>query len=174
MGRYGVAWASGFLIGPLVSGYLAGAAGFRAMFLITGMMVLVTCGASVAAVRGSQTRQVEETRIDSSPRRGLVSELAPILLIQLPYGLVFSFIITILPGYAVKSGLTPLEVGVILSAFGLARAGTFSLSGRFARLGEKRNIILASAGIVFALLMMPVSLNFVLSLIHISEPTRPY
>ena len=167
MGKYGVAWASGFLMGPLVSGYLAGTAGFRTMFLIAGMTVLVTAAVSTAAVRGSQTKQVEETRTDNLPRRGLLSELAPILWIQLPYGLVFSFIITILPGYALTSGLTPLEVGVVLSAFGVARAGTFSLSGRFGGLGERRSIILASGGIVFALLVMPLSLTFVGLLIDI-------
>ena len=167
MGKYGVAWASGFLIGPLVSGYLAGTAGFRTMFLIAGMMALVTAGVSTAAVRGSQTKQVNKTMIDGLPRRRLISELAPILLIQLPYGLVFSFIVTILPGYALKSGLTPLEVGVVLSAFGVARAATFSLSGRFGMLGERRSIMLASTGIVFALLMMPLSLAFVGLLIDV-------
>ncbi len=160
MGTYGVAWASGFLIGPLIVGYLAGAIGFQTMFLIAGTGVLMTAVVSTMTVRGSRAKHVDNAKIDISSRRGLVSELAPVLLIQLPYGFVFSFIVTILPGYALKSGLTPFEVGLILSAFGLARIGAFSQAGRFAGFGERRSIILASAGIAFALLVAPFGGSF--------------
>jgi MFS family permease len=130
------------------------------MFLIAGTAVLIVAVVSAVTVRGSRTKQGVQMKTETPSRRGIVSELAPVLLIQLPYGFVFSFIVTILPGYALKSGLTPFEVGVILSAFGLARIAAFSQAGRFAGFGERRSIILASAGIAFALIVAPLGSSF--------------
>jgi len=50
IGTYAVAWGSGFLIGPLIGGIVAGAAGFQFAFLVAGILILATAGASVAAI----------------------------------------------------------------------------------------------------------------------------
>ena len=159
MGMYGVAWASGFLFGPLLGGLIAGEVGFQASFLVSGTIVLATAGVSVASIRGGRHPSYKTTA-PSKPEWGLVSKLLPFLLVQVPYGVVFAFIVSIFPGYAVQSGLTPFEVGVLVSGFGFARIVMFSLSGRFEKIGERKSAALAFMGLAFVLLVIPFNRTF--------------
>ncbi len=159
MGMYGVAWASGFLFGPLLGGLIAGAVGFQVSFLVSGTIVLATAGVSVASIRGGRHPSYKTTA-PSKPEWGLVSKLLPFLLVQVPYGVVFAFIVSIFPGYAVQSGLTPFEVGVLVSGFGFARIVMFSLSGRFEKIGERKSAALAFMGLAFVLLVIPFNRTF--------------
>ena len=167
MGLYAVAWGSGFLVGPLVGGLIAEAAGFHITFLVAGVLVLMTAGGSVAAIRGMGKR--ERRRVDApvQPEWKLVSHLLPMLMVQIPYGIVFAFFVSIFPGYASQAGLTPFEVGVLASGFGLARIVMFSLSGRLGRIGERRSVIFASVGLAISLSLLPINRGF-LALLGVS------
>lgn len=160
MGMYGVAWASGFLFGPLLEGLIADAVGFQASFLVSGIIVLATAGVSVAWIRGAKNPSYK-TAAPGKPEWGLVSKLLPVLLVQVPYGVVFAFIVTIFPGYAAQSGLTPFEVGVLVSGFGFARIVMFSLSGRFEKMGETKSAALAFMGLGFVMFVIPFNTSFV-------------
>lgn len=161
MGLYAVAWGSGFLVGPLVGGLIADAAGFQMTFLIAGVLVFVTAGASVAAIRGTGKKESRATKATVQPEWRLVSELLPMLLVQIPYAIVFAFFASIFPGYAIQTGLTPFEVGGLVSGFGFARIVMFSLSGRIGRIGERKSIMFASVGLAVALSLLPLSRGFV-------------
>lgn len=160
MGLYAVAWGSGFLIGPLIGGLVADAAGFQTTFLVAGILVLMTAGGSVAAIRGTGKRESRRMEADVRPEWRLVSGLLPMLMVQIPYGIVFAFFVSIFPGYATQAGLTPFEVGVLASGFSLARIVMFSLSGRLGRIGERRSVMLASVGLAVSLSLLPVNRGF--------------
>ena len=160
MGLYAIAWGSGFLIGPLVGGLIADAAGFQMTFLVAGVLVLMTAGGSVATIRGMGKSERRHVNAAVQPEWKLVSDLLPMLMVQIPYGIVFAFFVSIFPGYASQAGLTPFEVGVLASGFGLARIVMFSLSGRLGRIGERRSIIFASVGLAVSLSLLPINRVF--------------
>jgi len=162
MGTYGVAWATGFLIGPLFGGLIADGVGFQAAFLVAGTIVLITAAVAVAAIHGSRKR--DQSRADkhsTRPEWALVSRLLPMLVVQIPYGIVFAFIVSIFPGYAVQSGLTTFEVGVLVSGFTFARIVMFTLSGRFERFGERKSATFAFMAMALVLLLIPIDRSFV-------------
>ncbi len=159
MGTYGVAWASGFLIGPLLGGLIADAAGFQIAFLVAGIVVLVTAGVSLALIRG--TGKTRSHSIEAlKPEGQLVRKLLPILIIQIPYGIVFAFIAAIFPGYAAQSGLAPFEVGALVSGFGFARIVMFLLAGKFERIGEMKSAALAFVGVATVMMLIPLNRSF--------------
>jgi len=158
MGTYGVAWASGFLIGPLFGGLIADRAGFQTSFLVAGIVILMTAGASVAAIHRSGKRGESHQRgTFAKTGMGLVSNLLPVLLAQIPYGIVFAFIASIFPGYAIQSGLTPFEVGILVSSFSFARIVMFSMSGTFERFGERKSAALAFVAMALVLILIPLN-----------------
>jgi MFS family permease len=161
MGLYAVAWGSGFLIGPLVGGLVADAAGFQMTFLVAGTLVLITAGVSVPTIRGTGKKESRGTNASVKPEWSLVLKLLPMLMIQIPYAIVFAFIASIFPGYATQTGLTSFEVGGLISGFSFTRIVMFSLSGRLGRIGERKSIMFASVGLAAALSLLPLSRGFV-------------
>jgi len=161
MGTYGVTWATGFLIGPLVGGLIADAIGFQVAFIVAGAIVLTTASVSLAAIHGSGKRhQVRPDKDSAQPEWALVSMLLPMLMVQIPYGIVFAFIVSIFPGYAVQSGLTTFEVGVLVSGFTFARIVMFTLSGRFEKFGERKSAAFAFVTMALVLLLIPIDPSF--------------
>lgn len=161
IGMYAVAWGVGFLIGPFLGGIIAELAGFQSAFSVAGVLVLATAGASVAAIRGEEKQHCSVVRASAKPSWKVVSAVLPMLLVQVPYAIVLAFVVSIFPGYAVESGLTPTEVGLILSGFGLARTSVFLLSGRLGRIGERRAIGAAFLGLMPVLILIPFNRSFV-------------
>jgi len=160
-GRYAVAWGSGFLVGPLIGGIIAEAGGFQFAFLIAGILILTTAGASVLAIRGGQKRQPGARLASAKPSWKLISSVLPMLLVQVPYAIVLAFVVSIFPGYAVESGLTLPEVGILLSGFGFVRTVVFSLAGRMGRMGERKSIGSAFLGMAIVLLLMLFDRSFI-------------
>lgn len=163
LGLYAVAWACGFLIGPLVGGVVADIAGFQVAFLVAGIDVLITAGVSVAIIRSSWQKVVERMKT-LTPQRELLYNLLPMMTAQIPYGIVFAFIVSIFPGYAAQLGLTPFEVGVLVSGFGFARIVMFSLSGKLEHFGEVKSIMSAFVGLALVMIVIPLNRGFIVLL----------
>jgi MFS family permease len=161
IGMYAVAWGSGFLIGPLISGIIAEAAGFQSAFFVAGALILITAGGSVVAIRGEQRRHGGTKQASARPSWKLISAILPMLVVQIPYAIVLAFVVSIFPGYAFESGLAPSEVGLLLSGFGFVRSAIFSLAGKMGRIGERKSIGFAFLGMALVLLLIPFSRSFI-------------
>jgi MFS family permease len=158
---YAVAWGAGFLIGPFIGGVIAEVAGFQSTFFVAGVLLLITAGLSVVTIRGEQRRHGDAEQVPARPSWELVSAVLPMLIVQVPYAIVLAFVVSIFPGYAIESGLTPSEVGLLLSGFGFVRMMVFSLSGRLGRIGERKSIGLAFLGMIPVLLLIPLNRSFI-------------
>ena len=161
IGMYAVAWGAGFLIGPFIGGVIAEVAGFQSTFFVAGVLLLITAGLSVVTIRGEQRRHGDTEQAPARPSWELVSAVLPMLIVQVPYAIVLAFVVSIFPGYAIESGLTPSEVGLLLSGFGFARTMVFSLSGRLGRIGERKSIGFAFLGMIPVLLLIPLNRSFI-------------
>ena len=127
IGMYAVAWGAGFLIGPFIGGVIAEVAGFQSTFFVAGVLLLITAGLSVVTIRGEQRQHGDAEQVPARPSWELISAVLPMLIVQVPYAIVLAFVVSIFPGYAIESGLTPSEVGLLLSGFGFVRMMVFSL-----------------------------------------------
>jgi len=161
IGMYAVAWGAGFLIGPFIGGVIAEVAGFQSTFFVAGVLLLITAGLSVVTIRGEQRRHGDTEQAPGQPSWELVSAVLPMLIVQVPYAIVLAFVVSIFPGYAIESGLTPSEVGLLLSGFGFVRTIVFSLSGRLGRIGERKSIGFAFLGMIPVLLLIPLNRSFI-------------
>jgi MFS family permease len=161
IGMYAVAWGIGFLIGPIVGGIIAQLSGYQATFLFAGVLILTAAGLSLVTVREEQGRHGDTEKTPAHPSWEVLSAVLPMLIVQIPYAIILAFIVSILPGYATESGLTPSEVGLILSGFGFARIMAFSLSGRLGKIGERKSIGFAFLGMVPALLLIALNKSII-------------
>jgi len=161
IGMYAVAWGAGFLIGPFIGGVIAEVAGFQSTFFVAGVLLLITAGLSVVTIRGEQRQHGDAEQVPARPSWELISAVLPMLIVQVPYAIVLAFVVSIFPGYAIESGLTPSEVGLLLSGFGFVRMMVFSLSGRLGRIGERKSIGLAFLGMIPVLLLIPLNRSFI-------------
>jgi MFS family permease len=161
IGTYAVAWGVGFLIGPFAGGIIAQLAGFQSTFFVAGVLILMTAGLSVATIRGEQQRHGSAEQASAGPSWHVLSAVLTMLIVQVPYAIVLAFIVSIFPGYAIESGLTPSEVGLLLSGFGFARTMVFSLSARLGRIGERKSVGFAFLVMIPVLLLIPINRSFI-------------
>ncbi len=167
LGIYAVAWASGFLVGPLLGGFVASVIGFQMAFLLAGAVVVATGAISLATIRWPAKKQAHKAEGSTRTEWTLVWKFLPVLIAQVPYGIVFAFIVSIFPGYAIQAGLTAFEVGILASGFGFARILMFSASGSFERLGETKSMALAFVGTACVLLVIPVNSSLLALLVDL-------
>jgi MFS family permease len=161
IGTYAVAWGVGFLIGPFAGGIIAQLAGFQSTFFVAGALILITAGLSVTTIREEQKQHSSPEQASAGPSWHVLSAVLPMLIVQVPYAIVLAFIVSIFPGYAIESGLTPSEVGLLLSGFGFARTMVFSLSGRLGRIGERKSVGFAFLVMIPVLLLIPLNRSFI-------------
>jgi MFS family permease len=161
IGMYAVAWGIGYLIGPFVGGIIAQLSGYQVTFFVAGVLILAAAGLSVVTIREEQGRHSDTEKAPTHPSWGVLLAVLPMLIVQIPYAIILAFIVSILPGYAIESGLTPSEVGLILSGFGFARIMVFSLSGRLGRIGERKSIGFAFLGMVPVLLLIALNKSII-------------
>ena len=167
MGLYSVAWASGFLVGPLVGGFIVQGFGFIWLFAISAALIALAIVPDVLwIVPGyQQSRRISQ---NFSGSFSTILKLRSWYLMVICYGIVFSIMSAIFPGYANSVGVSPEKIGLLFTVFGVSRIAVFATSERFSEFGEKRALITA-AGIIsvggLAITANPDFTGFLVSLI---------
>ena len=169
MGVYGVAWASGFLIGPTIGGAIIQNLGFTVLFLVATALVSL-------ALLPSFFWLIPEYRQSTSAVEGFsgnlstIHRLLPWYVMTSCYGTIFGVTVAILPGYANSINIVPAMIGSLFTAFGISRILSFSMSERYLRFGEKKALSIVSAVLVVSLGVLagfPSYLGFLVSMIMI-------
>jgi len=148
MGLYSVAWASGFLVGPVMGGLIIQYLGFTPLFLISALLV----GLSLLPDLLWLVPRYHQETLSVQQFSGNIStirKLAPWYLMATCYGVVFGIVVAIFPGYANTVNVDPAMIGFLLTVFGISRIFTFATSEWYLKLGEKK--ALAAASIVIAI-----------------------
>jgi MFS family permease len=76
------------------------------------------------------------------------------------YGVVFSIVTSIFPGYANSVGISAVSVGVLFTAFGIVRVVTYATSEHYVHYGEKKALLLASLLIAVGSVMIVLLPSF--------------
>ena len=145
MGRYSVSWGSAFLIGPFIGGVIVQNLGFLTLFLIS-------CALSFSSLIGvilffSPTQNPAgpgEKPVSVREQFQVIMQLWPWCGLLVGYGLIFSIVSSIFPGYANTTGISAVLVGVLFTLFGMARVASYAASERYLHFGERRALGIAS------------------------------
>lgn len=99
MGLYSVSWGSAFLIGPLLGGLIIQNFGFFNLFLFSSVLIMLAFLQTVFLV-APMNKTRENSTIHASEGFHVMRRLVPWYVMIASYGVIFSIVTTILPGYA--------------------------------------------------------------------------
>jgi MFS family permease len=142
LGLYSVSWGSAFLIGPLLGGFVIQRLGFFNLFVLSSALIIA--GLPEAGLRIFHNHDQKEQLGSTTGQWIVVRRLLPWYVMVACYGMVFSIVTTIFPGYANSLGISALLVGVLFTAFGIARLVGYASSEHYFRFGERKALLLAS------------------------------
>jgi MFS family permease len=153
IGRYSISWALGFLLGPLLGGYLAENLGYTTLFLMASATIL---GSSLLLIRfgGGGPLPAEAMEAQSFWDLRLLRPALPLYMMVVPYSIIFGLLVAIFPGYLSNLGVRSQEIGFLFSLFGVARITAFFYAHRVTALGERR--VVAGSFAAFALALVVI------------------
>lgn len=143
MGLYSVSWGSAFLIGPLLGGLVIQSLGFFYLFVISSALILAALLEGGTLIFPNHDR-AQERPTHFADQSKVMRRLLPWYVLVACYGVVFSIVTSIFPGYANSVGISAILVGVLFTAFGIARVVGYATSEHYLHYGEKKALLLAS------------------------------
>jgi DHA1 family multidrug resistance protein-like MFS transporter len=130
MGWYSVSWATGFLLGPTLGGWVIGAGGYDALFITSSAVFLFTLAFTLATLGRSYRPCAATLRHGFSlPSRLLSYVYAAVV----AYGVIFSIVVSLFPGYLGAFEYDSMTIGLLFSLFGLFRIFAFLTVDRLNR-----------------------------------------
>jgi len=163
MAWYSAASTIGLLVGPIVGGMIIQEFGFLRLFVFSSVIL------------GFAFIQTIIWVVPSYPKRDIVApnfsgimrtfrKLLPWYLMIGCYGIVYSVMTTIFPGYANSIGVNTTLIGFLFGSFGLGRIFAYVTSERYVMLGEKKALLFASLLMAVGIVGVGVYPNFIVFL----------
>jgi len=167
MGQYGVALVLGVLIGPLIGGVVTESFGYVNLFIISTVVIGVSAvQALVWLVSGYRGAEMLSSQSFSGYTR-ILKRLLPLYMMIVCYGVIWGLVTAIFPGYANSIGISALLIGILFSAFGVARLFSYATAHRYSRFGELKTLLLVSLVIFVGLLTIAIFPTFLPLLVGI-------
>jgi len=167
MGRYGVALVLGVLFGPLIGGLVVQTFGYVDLFIISTVIIGISTVQAVAwLISGYRATETLHPKSFSGYMR-IIKQLLPLYMMIICYGIIWGLITTIFPGYANSMGVSAVLIGVLISAFGVARIFSYATAHRYSRLGEMRTLLFFSLVIFVGLITISIFTTFITLLVGI-------
>jgi predicted MFS family arabinose efflux permease len=143
MGRYNLAWITGFAVGPLVGGVISKAYGFRGLFASLASLLILSLVIISVRFRGRVELRTESKTgsIDLSSLRELLLSYATLL----PFTLVLGIYMAIMPGHMSVVGLSSSLIGFLITMTNGVRGLMFMCVERFVTWGTRRSVSTAAA-----------------------------
>jgi MFS family permease len=141
MGLYSVSWGSAYLIGPALGGIIIQNLGFRDLFVISSVLMIGALSVGVSLRFDYSPRQEKKRFFEGQFH--VMRELLPWYFMIACYGVAFSIVSTMFPGYASSIGITAESIGVLFTAFGTVRVLVYA-SEHYVHFGEKKALVSAA------------------------------
>jgi MFS family permease len=142
MGLWGVAWGTAYLIGPILGGVIVQEFGFVKLFALSAALVMFAFIQSITVP--PYGRRTESHAVNVLDAFHMMRKLLPWYVWVLFYGMLFTIIADIFPGYASSVGISAILIGSLFTVFGLARVSGYAASERLLRFGERRVLVFVS------------------------------
>jgi len=143
MAWYSAASTIGLLVGPIFGGIMIQEFGFLQLFVFSSVILGVAFIQTIIWIVPSYPKAQSVAPNFSGIMRAF-RKLLPWYLMIGCYGIVYSVMTTIFPGYASSIGINTTLIGFLFTSFGLGRIFAYVTSERYVRLGEKRALLFAS------------------------------
>jgi MFS family permease len=142
MGRYNLAWITGFTVGPLVGGVISKAYGFRGLFTSLSSLTILSLIIIFTKFSGRVELRTESKTgsIDLGSLRGLLLSYATLL----PFTLVLGIYMAIMPGHMSAVGLSSSLIGFLITMTNGVRGLMFMCVGRFVAWGTRKSVSAAA------------------------------
>lgn len=146
MGRYNLAWITGFTVGPLVGGVISKAYGFRGLFVSLSSLLILSLVIISIKFRGKVELRTESKTgsIDLDSLKGLLLSYATLI----PFTLVLGIYMAIMPGHMSVVGLSSSIIGFLITMTNGVRGLMFMCVGRFVAWGTRKSV--SSAAVLLA------------------------
>jgi len=140
MGRYNASWATGFLFGPFISGYILETYGFKPTFYIAAISMIILAPVLFLKSYTSELPPIQEDILEldtENQSQFRMRSLIPAWITVIVCGGFLGLIMGLYPVYASSLQISAFRIGTILLVYGAARILTFLSTGiLIARFGE--------------------------------------
>jgi len=155
MGRYNLAWITGFTVGPLIGGMVIKAYGFRALFGSLASLVYMSLLVVAVRFRGRVELRTESKTgsIDLGSLRNLLMSYATLL----PFTLVLGIYMAIMPGHMSVVGLSSSLIGFLITMTNGVRGVMFMYVGRFVGWGTRKSVSAAAVLLAASMFLVRVA-----------------
>ncbi|MGP3702390.1 MAG: MFS transporter [Candidatus Bathyarchaeota archaeon] len=175
MGEYSFSWALGFLLGPFIGGFILEKYGFTTLFstsLIIGLIALFPAMYLLKNLKKSLVRKEKRTQnflmIKNVVNLTFLTRLIQPAFVNFSYGFILSLLFTLFPAYLKNLGITPFQVGLLFTVFGLTRTITFLQSGIFSRICKEKSLLILALTIqAFSILVLVYVRELILLIVGI-------
>ena len=141
LGLYSVSWGSAYLIGPALGGIIIEHFGFRDLFVVSSALMI---GALMVGIYLRFDYNPKGTKKGSFEGQfHVMRELLPWYFMIAFYGVVFSIVTTMFPGYASLTGISAESIGILFTAFGTVRVLVYATE-HYVHFGEKKALVSAA------------------------------
>ena len=142
LGRYNLAWITGFTVGPYLGGLISNQYGYSVFFQASAGLIMISLALILLKIRG----RVQLMRPASHEKTSL-KELQPLFksyLTLIPFTMVLGIYMAIIPGHMKVVGLTASLIGLLLTVTNGIRGTLFFNVERFVKWGTWRSLLIAS------------------------------
>jgi MFS transporter, DHA1 family, multidrug resistance protein len=149
IGRYNLSWILGFVIGPLVGGWVADSYGYSTLWaLLTGVMLLALVVNGMMLPKIRLESQSDVIKFDFSA----IGSLKWAYITMIPYALGLGIYFYILPGYMAEKGISATIIGILLALDSAIKGVGFYYSERVVGAGMKKGMLIGSIGLAISLI----------------------
>ncbi len=163
MAWYSAASTIGLLVGPIVGGMIIQEFGFLRLFVFSSVILGFAFIQTIIWVVPSYPKR-DSVAPNFSGIMRTFRKLLPWYLMIGCYGIVYSVMTTIFPGYANSIGVNTTLIGVLFGSFGLGRIFAYVTSERYVMLGEKKALLFASLLMAVGIVVVGVYPTFIVFL----------
>ena len=160
MGRYGIALVLGVLIGPLIGGLVTESLGYLNLFIISAVVIGVSTVQALVWLVSDYTATETLPPQSFSGYTRILRQLLPLYMMIVCFGVIWGLITAIFPGYANSIGISAVLIGLLFSAFSVARIFSYATAHRYSRFGEMRTLLCVSLVIFVGLLTIAIFPTF--------------
>jgi MFS family permease len=166
VGRFNQAWILGFIVGPVIGGYIADTYGFHLLFAVLAILLVssVAITLRVLVPNLSLRHQNKDEEFDFS----LLRHLAYAYLTLLPFTVVLGIYMAIIPGHMSAQGISGSAIGMLLTMTNAVRGVGFFNAERSVRWGTTRSLMATAVITCTAMVLVAFSesaLSFFLPLV---------
>ncbi|MFX0206605.1 MAG: MFS transporter [Candidatus Hodarchaeota archaeon] len=169
LGRYNASWATGFLLGPFIAGYLLEQYGYTRTFyfaaiIMISLIPLILFGAQKplsSPIQGIHDDHTEDITADPSN----IPYLLPSWITSGTCGGILGIVFGLYPVYAETLHISVFQIGAILLGYGAARIFAFLIANYFMNRLGNRPVMLGGLIFVMSSVLLGLSTNIIVHIL---------